>query len=305
MNEKKRVLLSGATGFFGSIASAYFEQNGFEVITAGRKSDQVDIYFDLNDPEAFSKKIIDISVDLFIHAAAANEIACRNNPYESIFQNVIGTRASLDFCINNKIDKYVYLSTFHVFGKPNGFINEDSNPIPDNDYGLSHFQAEQYVSLYARQRKIKTLIVRPTNFIDTPSNLLSFKRWTLAPYEFCRDAVLKRKIVLNTAGYQKRNFLSVTELCHVIRLVYDKGFNYNLLHVYGHDTLTIFELAMKVRDVIKEEYNFDVSLFIPEGVNDELLYEYCSKYLDEIYTPNKRVSDFIIEMVCKLAKDND
>ncbi|UTW69114.1 polysaccharide biosynthesis protein [Anaerobacillus sp. HL2] len=49
---------------------------------------------------------------MFIHAVAAHEVTCKEKPYEAISQNIIGTKAALDFCHLNNIEHFAGLSTF-------------------------------------------------------------------------------------------------------------------------------------------------------------------------------------------------
>ena len=184
----KTVVISGANGYFGGIACQYFQEQGWSVLKATRQTG-ADIYCDLDHPEQLCTTKIDCHADVFIHAAAAHEVTCREQPYRSIFYNVAGTKAALDFCVLNNIQHFVYLSTFHVFGNPQGIIDESTVPCPLNDYGLSHLQAEQYVQMYNKAKKVKGLVVRPSNFFGIPANLQACDRWTLIPLAFCRVTV--------------------------------------------------------------------------------------------------------------------
>ena len=143
----KSIIVSGASGYLGSALCNHFYEQNWKVIKAGRNIAD-DIHFDLNFPKKIAQNKINEKADLFIHTAAANEVFCKEYPYESILYNVLGTKAAIDFCCLNKINKFVYISTFHVFGNPQDLINEKTIPTPVNDYGLTHLQAEQYVDLY-------------------------------------------------------------------------------------------------------------------------------------------------------------
>ena len=90
--QSKTVIISGANGYFGGIACQYFEAQGWQVLKATRQ-DGADIPLDLDQPEAFSSQKVDAQVDLFIHAAAAHEVTCREQPYRAVVQNVAGARA--------------------------------------------------------------------------------------------------------------------------------------------------------------------------------------------------------------------
>lgn len=293
-----RAIISGSNGYFGSIACRYFQSKNWDIVTASRQQD-ADLHLNLDRPGDFANLLINKQVDLFIHAAAANEVACQSDPYQSIFQNVAGTKAALDFCVKNSIKYFVYLSTFHVFGTPAGTINERSVPSPMNDYGLSHLQAEDYVRMYTRLNKISGLVIRPSNFFGIPADIAECKRWTLVPLAFCKEAVTTEKIVLRTPGYQLRNFISVTDICKVIEHAYSQSHVVPLLHIPGPDTMTIRSFATLIQNVTKKQLNKSVELVIHDGPSFHHDFTYSSLYLKDIYQPSEKIEHFVTEF-CKV-----
>ncbi|WP_346289202.1 NAD(P)-dependent oxidoreductase [Sphaerothrix gracilis] len=287
----KTVLISGANGYFGGIACRYFQAQGWQVLKASRQTG-ADLVIDLDQPARLEQQQLSAPADLFIHAAAAHEVTCREQPYRSISQNVAGTRAALEFCRRNQIAKFVYLSTFHVFGNPQGVIDETSQPQPVNDYGLSHLQAEEYVRLYAQQHGIQGLVVRPSNFFGIPANIDRCHRWTLTPLAFCRDAVEQRQIVLKTPGYQQRNFIAVEDLCAAIAAAIDHSDRLPLLHVAGPETLSIRALAQRVQRVMAQ-LGQPIELHLPAGQPLPAQFTYTSRYLDKIYSPQRSIDPFL------------
>lgn len=303
--EEKKVMISGANGYFGTIACQYFESQGWQVLKACRRNDP-DVFFDLDCPETFASLKINTKINVFIHAAAAHEVTCRQQPYRSVMQNVVGTKSALDFCVNNNIEHFVYLSTFHVFGNPNEHLDESTEPYPDNDYGLSHLQAEQYVQMYIREGKIKGMIIRPSNFFGIPVNLDQCKRWSLVPLSFCREAIETGQIFLKTSGLQKRNFVSILDTCRVINYANLMKYPTPLLHIFGVNTISIISLAKLVQQVMKIHLNKDIQVIVPQSPSSEVLttnqeFNYTSKYLSDIYKPVEKLEDFIIDF-CQLLE---
>jgi UDP-glucose 4-epimerase len=298
MTEQPTVVISGANGYFGGVAAQFFAQQGWTVLKATRAQD-ADVFLDLDQPEQFATQTLPTQADVFIHAAAAHEVTCRDEPYRSIRQNVIGTKAALDFCVANGIPKFVYLSTFHVFGNPLGTIDERVLPLPANDYGLSHLQAEDYVQLYTRGQKIQGLVLRPSNFFGIPADLQACKRWTLTPLGFCREAIEQKKIVLKTPGWQQRNFISILDICGVIQAAIATAPPHSVLHIAGPDTLSIRGLAQLVQQVMAEHLEETIALEIPEGEPSPENFHYTSCYLEKLYRPYHGIETFIIDF-CKM-----
>ncbi|MCG8365688.1 MAG: NAD(P)-dependent oxidoreductase [Pseudanabaenales cyanobacterium] len=300
--QSKTVIISGANGYFGGIACQYFEAQGWQVLKATRQ-DGADIPLDLDQPEAFSSQKVDAQVDLFIHAAAAHEVTCREQPYRAVVQNVAGARAALDFCVFNGIQKFVYLSTFHVFGYPTGQIDELTPPLPANDYGLSNLQAEEYVQLYTRQKKLHGMVVRPSNFFGIPADLSQCKRWTLTPLAFCREAVEKKQIILRTAGFQQRNFVSILDICAAIHAAASHIKEVPLLHIAGPNTLSIRGLAQLAQQSMRDHLNEEIGLTIPNGTPTDEDFLYTSRYLGNLYQPTDKIEDFIASFCKKLSQE--
>jgi UDP-glucose 4-epimerase len=297
------VIISGANGYFGGIACQFFADQGWRVLKAMRQPG-ADLWFDLDAPDAFAAQKLTEQADLFIHAAAAHEVTCREQPYRSIVHNVVGTKAALDFCVANGVKHFTYISTFHVFGDPKGIIDEHSQPLPANDYGLSHLQAEEYVQLYARQQLIKGLAVRPSNFFGTPADLATCKRWTLVPLAFCREALQDKEIILKTPGHQQRNFVSVADICQVIQQVWTRSLDISVLHIPGPDTLSIRALATLVQTLLRTHLQEKIEVVIPEGSANHQAFDYSSAYLADIYVPNRRLEDFIVDFCNQLKRKN-
>ena len=303
----KTVVISGANGYFGGIACQYFHEQGWSVLKATRQTG-ADIYCDLDHPEQLAKTKTDYHADVFIHAAAAHEVTCREQPYRSIFYNVAGTRAALDFCVLNNIQHFVYLSTFHVFGNAQGMIDESTVPCPLNDYGLSHLQAEQYVQMYNKAKKVKGLVVRPSNFFGIPANLQACDRWTLIPLAFCREAVETNRIILKTAGLQERNFVSVQDICEAIEKAVDVE-DLETLHVFGQDTLSVKGLAELVQTVMRDELGKDISIKSPpishvQSPQDITSFTYTSLYLHKLMQSKDKTKDFIATLCVTLSRLN-
>ncbi|KRE46312.1 NAD-dependent epimerase/dehydratase family protein [Paenibacillus sp. Soil522] len=291
----KSLIISGATGYFGAIACDFFASNGWTVIRAMRR-ENANIFFDLNSPESIANMRISDKVDLFIHAAAANKESCLAHPYRSIAQNILGTKAALDFCVANRIEHFVYLSTLNVFGHPEGHIHELSSPFPEDDYGISHLQAEEYVRIYTNQGKIKGMVIRPSTFIGVPQDMIAFNRWSLVPFSFCRQAVMFGEIVLETSGLQQRNFVSVFDICKVINHSFSRMQDFPLLHVYGPDTLTIREVAELVQAVMDRGFKKRIRLVIPDGTNNEKVLYFQSLFLKDIYQPTGTVEEHMVDL---------
>lgn len=294
-----RALITGASGYFGAIASDYFREQSWKVLK-GTNDKSHDVWIDLDDPVKISKLRFREEIDVVIHAAASHEVTCRMDPIGSIMRNVGATKALLDCCVNNGVKKFIYISTFHVFGEPIGVINESAFPTPRDDYGMTHWQAEQYVEMYSRLGLIDSTSIRASNLFGLPSPSGEFNRWTLTPIAFCKEAICNRKIELCTPGYQKRNFLGIRDLCKLIEWVLENPHKHSLLHAPGLETISIRELAQRVKKVAKTRLGLDVELLVPKGRNGAMSWRFDSLFVEEFPRRYESLDDFLGEFMEKL-----
>ncbi|PKL75770.1 MAG: hypothetical protein CVV27_13640 [Candidatus Melainabacteria bacterium HGW-Melainabacteria-1] len=246
-----KILISGASGYIGSALIQYLLQLNRHHIGALTRSlpdylsakPGLEIYrADLTEPLEIE---LEQEYDVFIHLAAANDVDSQR-PKIAIDVNVTGTRHCLDFCLNHRIRRFVMVSTFQALGPVSGSLSEASLPKPQNDYGITHRFAEEYVALY-QDRGIETLTLRPTNIFGAPISR-GVDRWTLVPAAFCLEIAQTGRIRLMSSGRQRRDFISLPELVRVLaRAAEDfSDLGGKLVHVSSGRQYSIFEIAETV-----------------------------------------------------------
>ncbi|GAM70583.1 dTDP-4-dehydrorhamnose reductase [Vibrio ishigakensis] len=134
---KKKILITGAKGFFGTrFINRY--QNEFEI--AGLDVQQLDI----TDKTAVDATFAELKPDYVIHAAAiAVTDFCNQHPDVAHKVNVQGAINVANACKASG-SKLVFISTEQVFnGNPEaGPYTEQDTPVPDTVYGQNKLEAE-------------------------------------------------------------------------------------------------------------------------------------------------------------------
>lgn len=269
-----KVLVSGGFGYLGSHVSNYFFNKGYEVRILSRTG-----HPELSQwSQRFEVVIGDISdytsienccrnIDVVIQAAALNEVDCKTKGKEALLINGWGTRNLLEDAYRNKVKRFVYFSTFHVYGIPEtDVITEETQPDPVNNYSITHYLAEMYCRQFEAEKKVKSYILRISNGYGAPL-FLSIRRWTLVLNDLCSTAFNQRKIVLKSKGTQERDFIGIKDILQGVEIfaekeVEDRGSNvYNL---GGGQNFSIISLAKAVAGVYKERYNQGIEIEIPE-----------------------------------------
>lgn len=137
------------------------------------------------------------NIDVVFHCAALKHVPiCEDVPLEAISTNVLGTKNVIDACINNSVDKMIFIST-----------DKAANPI--NVMGATKLLAEKTVVAMATKKKdIRTKfgIVRFGNVLYSRGSVLEI--WN-------RQLLDGEKIHL-TDGAMTRFFMSIPECVNLI-----------------------------------------------------------------------------------------
>lgn len=178
----KSVLITGSTGMIASYLARFLiyisEDYNIKVILQCRNIEKGKRYF-LDSNISSNVHIVDYDfenvelpinkINYIIHAASpASTKIFKEKPIDVISPNVIGTWNLLNYCLRQKVDRFIYLSSNSIYGE--GGI--DKNILTENDYGVvnplgeracyieSKRMAEQMCIAFARQYSVDANIVR-------------------------------------------------------------------------------------------------------------------------------------------------
>ena len=259
----KKVLITGGFGNLGSWLSEYFSNMGYEVFILSkniRDSIYRIIQADISDFNDLSGKLKDIDFDYVIHTASYNEFFHKNYYQKALLVNTLGTRNLIEIFKDKSIKKFIYLSTFHIYGKSSGVINEDTTPNPNNDYASTHLFAEYYLKQFYSTHNFPYVTFRLTNSYGSPKSIDSSK-WYLVLNDLAKSAFLDKKIILKGNGKAIRDFIHITDVCSVI----EKSFEFkpnSILNLSSNKTYSMLYLAKKVQLVYNKIYNKELEIII-------------------------------------------
>ena len=185
------ILVTGGTGYLGGILCNYLTQEKFDIkiatrnIVSKKKPNlcQIDL---LNEQNL---DLISRNTEAVIHLAAMNDSECNANSDKAKLVNEIGTKNLLDAIIKNKVKKFIYFSTSHVYGKNLiGNVSEKVNPMPISNYAITHHNAEKHILDMLEYEQIDYLILRLSNVVGVPTSD-KVKCWHLVVNDFCKQAI--------------------------------------------------------------------------------------------------------------------
>lgn len=188
-------------------------------------------------------------IDTVIHLAAVDEIESQKDPGLALEVNGRGTHRLLEACREQGVARFIYLSTFHVYGprvpQP---ITEESPTRPVHPYAITHRLAEDYVNWFNHSHGLETAILRLSNGYGFPADL-QVQRWTLVFNDLAKQAVQNGEIKLRSRGGQHRDFVSLTDIARGVRHFLDLpsgGWEDGLFNFGGECSMSIFEVAQRV-----------------------------------------------------------
>ncbi len=263
-----KILITGGYGYLGQRLAKYFHDSGSEVFLGSRKYRKKPPW--LKNGKCFIsdwKNIEDAisklrCIDLVIHSAGMNAVDSNTNPKEAEYVNGFITNELIKACIKNKVKKFIYLSTAHVYANPLvGEISENSNPKNTHPYALSNIVGEEFTIAANDSKKIKAKVLRLSNCFGYPLSA-NTNCWHLLVNDICLQAVKNKKIILNSDGKQLRDFIPIIDLCRTIEFIVNNCMEDDEFKIFniGSKTLSINEMTKIVLDIFKKKFQQEINL---------------------------------------------
>lgn len=166
---------------------------------------------------------VDGRIDYMIHGAGVTgSRQFVDEPVDTIFTAVNGTRNMLELARQKQVKSFVFLSTMEVYGTPatDEKISETAPSSVDtmqkrSSYPESKRLCETMCSAYHAQYGVPAKVVRLTQTIGSGVAYDDGRVFA----EFARCVVEKRNIVLRTDGQTRRSYLSAADAVNAIMTV--------------------------------------------------------------------------------------
>ena len=269
---KKKILITGGSGYLGSRLSFFLSQNGFEIIPLcnsqiPNNKEWVESMYailqgDLRDKTTLNKIEL-VKPDVIIHLVSLDHHKSGVNIQETLQINVQTTWELLTLSTRLKVEKFIYFSTTQVYGNElDKFVTETTKLSPNNDYALTHMISENIVSFFNRVNAINGITLRLSNSYGEPI-FANEKSWSLVLNDLCKAAFYHKKIILKSNGKIIKNFIHYSTINHVVcELLKTKD---NLSGIYNlcySEMISLLDAAFIIREVYYEMYGVLLDVFI-------------------------------------------
>ncbi|MEK7434996.1 MAG: NAD-dependent epimerase/dehydratase family protein [Cyanobacteriota bacterium] len=249
---EKKVFVTGSTGLVGSNLCKKLIEKGYKVKALVRKSSDRSFLNTLNNLEYVEGDITDLDslnnalndVDYVVHCAAQVSITSKFDKAHAE-TNILGTRNLLQSSVENKIKKFVHISTVGVLGITKDHYNtkEDvaylKTGIPYTD---TKIDAERLVLNYYEDKNLPTTVIRP-GFIfgKNDRNGLPY----IMPY------ALKKQITWISSGNNEIALTNVNNLCNAIISAMEKDIsNGQIYHITDGTGVTSKDFISEISHIL-------------------------------------------------------
>lgn len=211
------ITITGSSGFVGQNLLNYLKD--YQVRTLNRHQ--------LRNPSVEQLS----SCSAIVHLAGkAHDLKKTSNPEEYYKVNFELTKQLFDAFLKSDAQKFIFVSSVKAAADGvEGVLTEDSKPTPETDYGKSKLMAENYILSQELPAGKSFYILRPC-MIHGPGNKGNLN---------LLHKFVQKGIPYPLAAYEnKRSFLSVENLCFVIKQLIEKEVTSGIYNVSDDDALS-------------------------------------------------------------------
>ncbi len=235
-----KILITGASGFIGRELVKKIPKS--DVILDSNEFEHIDLQ---NKEEVMSLD----SADLVIHLGG--KTPRKELGWSEYFKsNILGTLNILEYCVQKKIKKLIYVSTY-VYGKPQYLPIDENHPInPHNAYTESKYRGERWCEFYCKKYDLNLITLRPFNIFGE-----SMREGFLLTNLINSVKTDKKITVVNKNS--KRDFLYVDDFVDLILKIKDYDCKFEIFNVGTGISFSFDDIIKKIENITSKKLNLN------------------------------------------------
>ena len=225
------VLITGATGFVGKNLVKYLASDQFII-----KEKSIRFGDNISIPK------VNTIIHLSGKAHDLKNVANVNDYYESNFEL---TKHLYDAFLKSDAEKFIFLSSVKAaVDFTEGILFEDVKLNPQTHYGKSKLLAEEYIQNQVIPENKSYIVLRPC-MIHGPHNKGNLNLL----YQF-----VKKGLPYPLGAFDnRRSFLSIDNLCFIIKNIIDKSIQSGIYNVSDNESISSNELIRIIANSLKKK----------------------------------------------------
>ena len=313
---KPVVLLTGGFGNLGGrIAAALHDHGYWDIRLASRSHTSAPAWAPLAD--VMHLDVLDAAdvarscrgVTAVVHLAALNDRQAAHDPELAEAVSGRGTDALVSAALENDIQRFIFMSTAHVYSSPlHGVITESTPTTNQHPYATSHISGERAVAERHDKERFLGIRLRCANGFGYPMNP-EVDIWHTLVYDLCKQVVATHKMTLQSSGLQQRNFIAVSDVCaailHFLQLDATQVAD-GLFNLGGSSSTTVLEMATVVAARAHAVLGITTTIDRPSPSMEELVtpldYQ-INKLIATGFVPKNVVNEEIDRLLLMCAED--
>ena len=276
---KPVVLLTGGFGNLGGrVAAALHNQGDWDIRLASRSHTLAPawaplaevIHLDVLDAADIARSCKGVSA--VVHLAALNDRQAADDPELAEAVSGRGTHALINAAIENHVQRFIFMSTAHVYSSPlQGVITESTLTTNQHPYATSHISGERAVAERHDREQFLGIRLRCANGFGYPMSP-DVDIWHTLVYDLCKQVVATHRMTLRSSGLQQRNFIPVSDICaailHFLQLDATRVAD-GLFNLGGLTSTTVLEMATVVAERARVVLGINATIERPNPSSDE------------------------------------
>jgi UDP-glucose 4-epimerase len=233
-----KFLIIGGSGFLGSHVADYLTSEGHNVSIFDKlkskylSKNQNFILGDLDNENLLNLSMKNIDY-VFNFAAIAGLREAKNNPLETIRQNIHGALLPMIIANKNKVKKYFFASSVYVYSDKGSF------------YRCSKQAAENYIVEYAKNSKIKYTILRYGSLYGPRSGDEN------GLYKIIKFAIQNKKITYEGDPNSIRAYIHVLDAARTSSVFLEEKFDNKIINLLGKENIKIEDLMLMIKEILR------------------------------------------------------
>ena len=250
------VLITGAAGFLAPHVARAFREDGHQVRLTDLRGAACEggpdgiLPADLTDMDAMCR--VTNSIDVVCHLGGVGDVyLALDRPSVAASANVVGTATLAEASLRNGVGKFVYASTWEVYGEPAYQpIDEDHPCRPDHPYGITKLAGERLALAYDSLKGLPAVALRLGTAYGTgmrPNSVFSV---------FIERAARREAITVSGSGEQVRQFTHASDIGRAFVLAALGHARCDTFNVVASASTSIRQLASWIAEELPTEITY-------------------------------------------------